>query len=534
MKKIQFLLFIFLFIACTNFAYTQTRTQNTTQIQINVVYVSGDVKINNSTVKLHQQVLVNQKIQTGADGHIYLKSADNGFLVLRPNSTAFVRAYSVDAKNPQNNRIKIELENGVARHISGEAVKAARQNFRFNTPVAAIGVRGTDFVIATDINASRIAVNSGGIAISPFNKTCQADGFGACQGKSVMELFANANVENNKNILEVSANDKIPRLLENITDKRLQTNEQENQNIENAIIDSNSNVPATSTPTPTSENSADNEHKEDVVISANPENPENSTKNDQNLVENSQNNQTAENTEKNTENTKKDNKNLVENQQTSQSSPQNNENKNSDNKNANEEKVVADNSENLIPAKVENAVDNTKSTIHWGRWKEIADKPVQIDLQNINKDDVDFIANNDYFAIFRDKGEWQKPLNNLQFSLLNSEAVLRERNGNISDAIVKNGNLEIDIAKQKFNTNLDVEYSLSNKSYVQQFKAVGNLSEQGTFDSLTGISGSTMTTKGALSHDNNEAAYIFQGRTLSNYSSPNNQIFGVTQWGIKK
>lgn len=537
MKKIQFLLFIFLFIACTNFAYTQTRTQNTTQIQINVVYVSGDVKINNSTVKLHQQVLVNQKIQTGADGHIYLKSADNGFLVLRPNSTAFVRAYSVDAKNPQNNRIKIELENGVARHISGEAVKAARQNFRFNTPVAAIGVRGTDFVVATDINASRIAVNSGGIAISPFNKTCQADGFGACQGKSVMELFANANVENNKNILEVSANDKIPRLLENITDKRLQTNEQENQNIENVIIDSNSNVPATSTPTPTSENSADNEHKEDVVISANPENPENSTKNDQNLVENSQNNQTAENTEKNTENTKKDNKNLVENQQTSQSSPQNNENKNSDNKNANEEKVVADNSENLIPAKVENATENLPiSTIHWGRWKEIADKPVQIDLQNINKDDVDFIANNDYFAIFRDKGEWQKPLNNLQFSLLNSEAVLRERNGNISPAFVKNGNLNIDIAKEQFNTNLSVEYTLSNQSgtQIQHFRAAGDLTDTGRFGSVAGFTGSTMATSGALSDDNSEAAYIFSGRTFSNPAAPNNQIFGVTQWGIKK
>lgn len=510
MKKTLSLLLFMIFVNFINFvdfvdfSYAQNlQSKNQTQTKINVVYLSGDVKIDNSIAKLHQQVFINQKIQTGSDGHIYLKSSDNGFLVLRPNSTAFIRAYAVDVKNPQNNRIKIELENGVARHISGEAVKTNKQNFRFNTPVAAIGVRGTDFVVFTDNNASRIAVNSGGIAISPFNQTCLAEAFGACQGDSVRELFAKADKQNTESaisqILEVSVNEKFPKLLENISDTRLHINEEENQNIENSIIQSQGNE--------NQENLTSVKNVESI------ESIENAEKNNQNLVENSQNSQ-------NTEQTNQTN-------QTNNENPENSENP---------DKIVADDNENLTPEKIENVEVIPASDINWGRWKEITDKPIQIDLQNLDPQSIDFLAKNDYFAVFRNKGEWQRPLNNLQFALINSEAVLSEINGNISDAYVRAGGLNIDIANQRFDTNLSVEYKLSDqqKTKIQDFKAVGNLSNQGTFDSLAGFSGSTMSVNGALSHDNNEAAYIFQGRTFSNSASPNNQILGVTQWGIRK
>ena len=243
---------------------------------------------------------------------------------------------------------------------------------------------------------------------------------------------------------------------------------------------------------------------------------ENSEKISENLVENSQNSQNSQNTE-----------------QTNQTNQTNNENpENSENP----DKIVADDNENLTPEKIENVEVIPASDINWGRWKEITDKPIQIDLQNLDPQSIDFLAKNDYFAVFRNKGEWQRPLNNLQFALINSEAVLSEINGNISDAYVRAGGLNIDIANQRFDTNLSVEYKLSDqqKTKIQDFKAVGNLSNQGTFDSLAGFSGSTMSVNGALSHDNNEAAYIFQGRTFSNSASPNNQILGVTQWGIRK
>jgi hypothetical protein len=92
-----------------------------------------------------------------------------------------------------NSRMKLELESGVARHISGEAAKSARKNFRFNTPVAAIGLRGTDFTIYADQNATRITVLSGGVVVSALSGACVAEGFGPCEGASSRELFANLN-----------------------------------------------------------------------------------------------------------------------------------------------------------------------------------------------------------------------------------------------------------------------------------------------------------------------------------------------------
>lgn len=41
--------------------------------------------------------------------------------------------------------VRFRLDRGVARAISGAAAEGARERFRLNTPLVAIGVRGTDF-----------------------------------------------------------------------------------------------------------------------------------------------------------------------------------------------------------------------------------------------------------------------------------------------------------------------------------------------------------------------------------------------------
>jgi hypothetical protein len=121
-------------------------------------------------------------LSTGGDGFIYIKTVDNGLFILRPATQARIAAYHVDAKNPANTHVKFELLSGVARSKSGDAVKQARQNFRFNTPVAAIGVRGTDFTVFTDNDTSRVAVISGGVVVSGFSGACRPEGAGPCEG----------------------------------------------------------------------------------------------------------------------------------------------------------------------------------------------------------------------------------------------------------------------------------------------------------------------------------------------------------------
>lgn len=155
-----------------------------------VIFVAGSAKIADAPAKLDGAVEEGQLLSTGADGYIYIKTIDNGLFILRPNTQARIANYHVDNANPANTRIKLELLSGVARSQSGQAVKLARQNFRFNTPVAAIGVRGTDFTVFTDQDTSRVTVLSGGITMSGFAGACRPEGSGPCEGNTARELSA--------------------------------------------------------------------------------------------------------------------------------------------------------------------------------------------------------------------------------------------------------------------------------------------------------------------------------------------------------
>lgn len=155
-----------------------------------VVFVAGQASVGARPVALDAAIQEGDELTTGADGYVYVKTVDQGFLVLRPNSKARIVAYHIDTQNPANTRVKLELLQGVARSISGAGVKQARQNFRFNTPVAAIGVRGTDFVVYTDQQTSRVTVVSGGVVVSGFAGGCGPEGGGPCEGGASRELFA--------------------------------------------------------------------------------------------------------------------------------------------------------------------------------------------------------------------------------------------------------------------------------------------------------------------------------------------------------
>jgi hypothetical protein len=176
-----------------------------------VVFVTGQAQVGRHAAAQDAAVGEGDELSTGADGYIYMKTIDNGFLILRPNSTARVVAYSIDRNDPSKTQVKLELLQGVARAISGQGVKQARQNFRFNTPVAAIGVRGTDFTVYTDQQTTRVTVLSGGVVMSGFGANCSAAGTGPCEGRDARELFAGQGGL----LLQVQRGNNVPQLLAN-------------------------------------------------------------------------------------------------------------------------------------------------------------------------------------------------------------------------------------------------------------------------------------------------------------------------------
>ncbi|HIL38965.1 MAG TPA: hypothetical protein EYG29_00820 [Methylococcales bacterium] len=120
-------------------------------------------------------------IETAAGGHAHLHFVDDGVVSLRPNSRLKIDSYVFDAQNPGQNSIRLNLESGVLRSISGKVTKDAHERFRLNTPITAVGVLGTDFLVRAEAEKMWAAVFSGVIAVAPLNDMgCTTAGLGAC------------------------------------------------------------------------------------------------------------------------------------------------------------------------------------------------------------------------------------------------------------------------------------------------------------------------------------------------------------------
>lgn len=135
-------------------------------------------------------VSVGDVLITGAGDHIHVRFVDGAFVSVRPGSRLVLEAYQFDAAAPAQSRVKFDLQTGVARSITGRAGQSAKDRFRLNTPVAAIGIRGTDFSVLADTQESRVAVHSGAVVVAPLGNGCSADALGPCGGDKARELTA--------------------------------------------------------------------------------------------------------------------------------------------------------------------------------------------------------------------------------------------------------------------------------------------------------------------------------------------------------
>lgn len=154
-------------------------------------------------------VYVGDHIQTQANSHVHLRMVDNGFLALRPSSQMVISAYQYDKDQPQASRIRIDLEQGTSRAVSGKGGQAAKNQYRFNTPLAAIGLRGTDYTVLADDQKTRVSVAQGGVIVSPIGPDCLSSQLGPCASPLAREL--NAGMPNV--FMEITAN-QVPKILQ--------------------------------------------------------------------------------------------------------------------------------------------------------------------------------------------------------------------------------------------------------------------------------------------------------------------------------
>lgn len=168
-----------------------------------------DAKGNVAPIVRGMQIRPSDRIETGESGHTMVRFVDGGSISVRPNSRLAVDTYRYDPTNPKDSAVKFQLEEGMARSITGKAGEAAKDKFRLNTPIAAIGVRGTDFIVSANMERVRVAVQSGAVVVSPFDAGCRVDGTGPCANGSARILSADMGAM----MLEIQRQHQIPTML---------------------------------------------------------------------------------------------------------------------------------------------------------------------------------------------------------------------------------------------------------------------------------------------------------------------------------
>ena len=149
-------------------------------------------------------------LRTDEQAYVYVRMADGGLLVLRPQSHLRIDHWRYNAQRPELSEIKYTLHSGVARYVSGRGSQAAKDKFRFNTTLAAIGVRGTDFTVLSSPDLTQVSVRSGGVVVGGLGNGCSAEALGPCGGESALELFATSS---NK-LLQVTLGDRRPQIID--------------------------------------------------------------------------------------------------------------------------------------------------------------------------------------------------------------------------------------------------------------------------------------------------------------------------------
>jgi len=135
-------------------------------------------------------VRVSDQIHTEANGHVHIRFVDEALVSVRPHSRLEITAYDYRPAQPGQSTVKFNLVEGVTRSISGDAGQSSRDRFRLDTPIAAIGVRGTDFVVSASQQNVRALVNEGAIVVAPYSADCLSSGLGPCEAGGV-ELAGN-------------------------------------------------------------------------------------------------------------------------------------------------------------------------------------------------------------------------------------------------------------------------------------------------------------------------------------------------------
>ncbi len=419
-------------------------------------------------------ISVGDEIETRANGHVHIRFIDNALVSVRPNSRLSIDRYEFDASRPERSAVKFSLSEGVTRAISGEAAKAARDRFRLNTPVAAIGVRGTDFVVGAIEGTTRAQVNEGAIVMAPYSDACSADAFGPCLANA-LELTGDT-----LQLGALAADESRPRMLppQNV---RRPDFMQEEVKVALASV-SSASAPAVTQVQPSSTEAVANVSSQQ-------------SDNTQVLLESATNP-------------------VVQSAEVLAAQPVDST-----------DDAAPESPLDFTPAVALTTADIGDRQLVWGYYAGtlLDSNRIALSRNQAAEGRSVSIGNLDY-GLFRSDAEdgsrtLRQDLGIVGFQLNSAQALYNSATGIVAMA-VRDGNLDINFQDDTFFTALTLDHALTGQV---DFAATGRLFDGGFFRALE----ATQKVSGAVSFDASEAGYLFE-RQLEN-----GIVSGLTLWGSK-
>lgn len=175
---------------CATHTAAQTQTQAPPGLSATVTFVSGDATIL-SAQGARRPALNGQALSSGdtvetGKGRVQLRMVDGGLMSLQQDTTLRLDDYHLAKDGGTDEKGYMSLVKGGLRTVSGFIGKARPDNYRLQTPVGMIGIRGTEYT-ATLREGLTVAVVGGRVAV------CNATG---CQdvsrGESAFTAAASA------------------------------------------------------------------------------------------------------------------------------------------------------------------------------------------------------------------------------------------------------------------------------------------------------------------------------------------------------
>jgi hypothetical protein len=136
-----------------------------------IVDVQGSTMVtsaNGGTAKVavaDMPVHLNDTVQTGIDSRMFVLFIDNTELTLSENTQIKIDSYVYDPDDNKDNSALYSVLQGAFQYTSGLIGKKEHPDVSINTPVGALGIRGTDFWAGELDGQYSVAVNEGQVVL---------------------------------------------------------------------------------------------------------------------------------------------------------------------------------------------------------------------------------------------------------------------------------------------------------------------------------------------------------------------------------